>query len=64
MATQSELKELNDYIDGLVGDAWKQLARIRYRLSRQEGKPHQSAMEDTYNVITELANKITKGEQA
>jgi hypothetical protein len=63
MITPSEFKELNDYIDGLIGVNWKMLALAQYNASRQK-KSHQSAMEDTYNVIIELANKITKGEQA
>lgn len=52
--------ELQEFIDCLVGTAWKGLAHAQYMLSAQEGKSHEEAMKNVTDAIMEMANHTIK----
>ncbi len=49
---------IEDYIDELMGDAWKGMAFAQYQLSMANGKTHQQSMLDVSNKILETADRI------
>lgn len=60
MIVDNEKTELEEYIDNLVGAAWKALARTQYEKSRSEGETHKEAMNDVFNTVIEVSNKILR----
>lgn len=58
--SNQDKNELNKYVDGLSGQAWKALARAKYNQSRQKNS-HRQAMSDTCNIIIGTATKVING---
>ena len=58
MTVNNEKTELEEYINKLVGGAWKALAKAQYEKSRSEGRTHKEAFVDTLDKIIEVSSKI------
>lgn len=51
-------QEFQELIDSLSGEAWRNFATAKYRISISEEKSHEDAMRDVRLAIIELAKRI------